>query len=323
MSTEVTPIPPGNEVSVSPPVGLTPLSDLSSQINNNHRRADTLARSSFEYAQKCGKALREAKAQVGHGGWLPWLARNCPDLSARRAQKYMQINEHWPQIEEALGQDFPETITLNGVLALIGRPNTPSGRICQQTGLANPEHTATEDATGESSRSRVSGNPEAAAVDVESKQSALIQPSVPATVTTHLRPSGEIIEVSVAKLTAHKAHFYVYQDAPDQELVDSIQQFGIFEPLIVASRGEVIVSGHRRWEAAKLLDMDTVPVVYITHRYQSELALVLIECNRKRVNTSNQKEKEARQLTSAYSDRRYWDDRNLRKAAGKSAEPQE
>lgn len=48
-----------------------------------------------------------------------------------------------------------------------------------------------------------------------------------------------------------------------QELVDSIREQGILEPIVVAQTpaGYQIVAGERRWRAAKLLGLDKVPVV--------------------------------------------------------------
>lgn len=48
-----------------------------------------------------------------------------------------------------------------------------------------------------------------------------------------------------------------------QELVDSIREQGILEPIVVAQTpaGYQIVAGERRWRAAKILGLNSVPVV--------------------------------------------------------------
>ena len=354
-SVKAVPIKYDDAESVRPPVDLTPLNDLPTQINNHHQRALTLANSSIDYARKCGQALVDAKALLSHGEWTPWLRSNCPDICIRQVQRYMQLADNWPQIQAKREVHPEEMLTVSGALALISdnvaRPNTTSkshlnaapdetlpdddsmtdsnatsSRICQQSrqsGPVNSVHPEEDDATDESSRSRVSGNREAAPVDAEKKQSAELQPSVTTTVTNHLCPSAEIIQVSVAKLKAHKVHKYVYGEAPDQALVESIKQFGILQPLMVSSKGKVIVSGHERWEAAKQLGMETVPVMYVAHRYDDELILLLVECNRQRVKTSIQKEKEAAQLNSAYGRRRHRERHEIRKVDSESAEPLE
>ncbi len=63
-----------------------------------------------------------------------------------------------------------------------------------------------------------------------------------------------------------------------QELVDSIRQFGILEPLVIAQTpaGYQIIAGERRWRAAKEAGLTEVPVhiVETTRKGMLELALV-------------------------------------------------
>lgn len=62
------------------------------------------------------------------------------------------------------------------------------------------------------------------------------------------------------------------------ELVDSIHEHGILEPLVVAKTpaGYQIIAGERRWRAAKIAGMTTVPVVIkeTTPRGMLEMAIV-------------------------------------------------
>ena len=123
----------------------TPLADLSSRIKNYHLRAVCLAKSSIEMALKCGQALIEAKAQVPHGSWIPWLRGNCPEITDRQSQKYMRLAEHWPQIE-ALCQTHPTEVTsVNGALGLIAISvskisNTNSGSYLESDADVPPVH---------------------------------------------------------------------------------------------------------------------------------------------------------------------------------------
>jgi hypothetical protein len=50
-----------------------------------------------------GQLLIEAKEQRAHGAWLPWLAKNCPDIPPRTAQGYMRIARGWAEIEKRGG----------------------------------------------------------------------------------------------------------------------------------------------------------------------------------------------------------------------------
>src|SRR3954454_10501435 len=62
-----------------------PLADIAARINEAHERASASAQSAMEAAVEVGHLLIQAKAQVGHGGWLPWLEANT-SVSERTAQ---------------------------------------------------------------------------------------------------------------------------------------------------------------------------------------------------------------------------------------------
>lgn len=76
---------------------------------------------------------------------------------------------------------------------------------------------------------------------------------------------------------------------PDQldELVVSIKQFGILEPLIVAQTpaGYQIIAGERRWRAAKVAQLAEVPVIVKVTTPKGMLEMALIE-NVQRVDLS-------------------------------------
>ncbi len=63
------------------------------------------------------------------------------------------------------------------------------------------------------------------------------------------------------------------------ELVDSIREQGILEPIVVASTpaGYQIIAGERRWRAAKLLGLKTVPVVIKKTSPQQMLEMAIVE----------------------------------------------
>ena len=50
-----------------------PALNLAQRIEAEHQAAIGAARTAIEHAVECGKLLLEAKAQIGHGGWLPWV----------------------------------------------------------------------------------------------------------------------------------------------------------------------------------------------------------------------------------------------------------
>jgi ParB family chromosome partitioning protein len=69
--------------------------------------------------------------------------------------------------------------------------------------------------------------------------------------------------------------------SPDsiQELVDSIREQGILEPIVVAQTpaGYQIIAGERRWRAAKVLGLEKVPVVVKETTPQGMLEMSIVE----------------------------------------------
>lgn len=64
-----------------------------------------------------------------------------------------------------------------------------------------------------------------------------------------------------------------------QELASSIREHGILEPLVVAHTpaGYQIVAGERRWRAAKLIGLETVPVIIKETSPTGMLEMALVE----------------------------------------------
>lgn len=73
-----------------------------------------------------------------------------------------------------------------------------------------------------------------------------------------------------------------------QELAVSIKTHGILQPLVVAPNGPgkyQIIAGERRWRAAQLAGLKTVPVIVRTLKEQAQLEIAIIE-NVQRVDLS-------------------------------------
>ena len=66
------------------------LPDLAERINAEHHQAEALLHDSLQHALQAGRLLREVKARLDHGEWLPWLKNNF-DGSTRTAQVYMGL----------------------------------------------------------------------------------------------------------------------------------------------------------------------------------------------------------------------------------------
>jgi len=64
-----------------------------------------------------------------------------------------------------------------------------------------------------------------------------------------------------------------------EELADSIRKYGVLQPLLVQKKGESyeIIAGERRWRAAKLAGLKTIPVVIREYSPQQAMEIALIE----------------------------------------------
>jgi hypothetical protein len=92
------------------------LSELAARIKKLHAGVVDAGRSVVQNGMAAGDALIQAKRQVGHGKWLPWLKENC-GVSDRRAQHYMKLATNRLKIEAAMknepGSDFSLKWALN------------------------------------------------------------------------------------------------------------------------------------------------------------------------------------------------------------------
>ena len=78
------------------------LDQLATEINAAHAAAQALSSQAVERAHDAGIWLNQAKAQVEHGQWLPWLAEHCPAVAVRTAQAYMRLAQDWPKLESEI-----------------------------------------------------------------------------------------------------------------------------------------------------------------------------------------------------------------------------
>jgi Protein of unknown function (DUF3102) len=66
------------------------LVDIAHRIRNEHSAACAGIKVTVAHALAAGDLLIEAKAQLKHGQWLPWLKEHC-EISERTAQNYMRL----------------------------------------------------------------------------------------------------------------------------------------------------------------------------------------------------------------------------------------
>jgi Protein of unknown function (DUF3102) len=69
-----------------------------------------------EHAINAGRLLIEAKAQLEHGQWLPWLQEHC-QVSERTARPYMRLARHAAELEANRQRDAG--LTVRGAIELL------------------------------------------------------------------------------------------------------------------------------------------------------------------------------------------------------------
>jgi ParB-like chromosome segregation protein Spo0J len=101
----------------------------------------------------------------------------------------------------------------------------------------------------------------------------------------------------VDELTPHPRNRLIYQSEPDDNLLERIRAAqGVRDPLTITKKN-VIISGHRRWEKAKQLELPEVPVVVFESEDEAAILKELIESNLdRRAQTTRDKLLEAEAL---------------------------
>ncbi len=112
---------------------ITTLPALASAINRHHDAAQDAARTAIENAIECGRLLLQAKKQVGHGGWLPWLKANT-SVSERQSQRYMRVATG--AIEGKY--DATSDLTIDGALGLLAGPTVKAESVMNGNCLLVP-----------------------------------------------------------------------------------------------------------------------------------------------------------------------------------------
>jgi len=83
--------------------------------------------SGLQHALEAGRLLLEAKNQVDHGRWLPWLEANF-DGSQRTARAYMLVAQRWPHLKEQNGNAVANLSYRQAVRLLTVRQDTPKDK---------------------------------------------------------------------------------------------------------------------------------------------------------------------------------------------------
>jgi hypothetical protein len=97
------------------------LSDLGAKVRTGLKAITFTEGKALPFAFGVGDALKMAKAAVGHGNWLIWLAAETP-LSERSAERYARLATHREHIERHIRHGGSD-MSIRRALALIGTAN--------------------------------------------------------------------------------------------------------------------------------------------------------------------------------------------------------
>jgi len=110
------------------------------------------------------------------------------------------------------------------------------------------------------------------------------------------------VERKVSDLKPHPLNAKIYGDGCDTELMESIEKKGVLVPILIAGDGR-IVSGHRRYNAAQMLGLETVPVSVFHSDDDLDIQEAIIHSNRQREKTTEQRTREYQALKKVERER--------------------
>jgi len=104
--------------------------------------------------------------------------------------------------------------------------------------------------------------------------------------------SGDVTELKPSELESHPKNTEIYGDTETVEdlpetFIESVREKGVLEPLVITD-GKQIISGHRRWLAAKHAGLGRIPVRKATFDDELTEREALVEFNRQREKTPGQ-----------------------------------
>jgi ParB-like chromosome segregation protein Spo0J len=129
--------------------------------------------------------------------------------------------------------------------------------------------------------------------------------------------SPTIKNVAVSNLTPHPKNREIYGITVADDFVERVKRLGILEPLIVKADG-TIISGHRRWLAARKCGLETVPARLAEFEDELDEIEMLIVCNDQREKTFSEMAAEMAELKRIEEERA-----RRRMEAGKKNDPPE
>jgi ParB-like chromosome segregation protein Spo0J len=90
---------------------------------------------------------------------------------------------------------------------------------------------------------------------------------------------SKIVELAIEELQPQTGNSRTHSKKQIRKLADSIRAFGFVNPVLIDG-DRIIVAGHGRVEAARLLGMESVPTIALTHLTPDELRAYVIADNK-------------------------------------------
>lgn len=85
--------------------------------------------------------------------------------------------------------------------------------------------------------------------------------------------------ISLNKLKPYEKNARKHSPEQIEKIADSIREFGFINPVVIDGKNRVL-AGHGRVDAAKLIDLDTIPVVRVDHLSEAQMRAYIIADNR-------------------------------------------
>src|SRR3979411_1330224 len=96
-----------------------------------------------------------------------------------------------------------------------------------------------------------------------------------------------VVSMGVARLRPYTGNARTHSKKQIRQIADSIRKFGFTNPILVSDDDEII-AGHGRVEAAKLLGMQSVPTLRLSHLDAAQRRAYVIADNKLALNEERQ-----------------------------------
>jgi hypothetical protein len=118
----------------SPASDLSQLSieELKEKANGSHRQfCGAIRKAITTHARRAGAALAEIKRRLAFGEWEPWVQEHF-DGGLSTARVYMQIHNHWEQLEEFIKEDELHALTLRELREALRNLNAKASQVADE-----------------------------------------------------------------------------------------------------------------------------------------------------------------------------------------------